>query len=277
MMHFNVKKVLPLLAAGMLAPVMAQDLNPEKNGGWQPAKTGKNGEFSIVKGDRMVLSAAIFEVDPKATYELSGKFRSDGSDPKNKLLFFGAEAYTPGYQIITSPQVNAFPGTETELAKDVKKTDTVLYVKDASAWNVKTSAGVVAFNAQDNYADLPNPRCTSNIAKIEKNGDVWQITLKGGAYHAFPAGTRVRQHAHGMGRTFFVAFYKPVKSEQWTEIKGKISGIAPFGAARNQWWKGTASARICISGTPGVMFKDIVLKKVGGEVKIIPAATVKKK
>ena len=276
-MLVSMKKMLPLLAAGMLAPAMAQDLIPEKNGGWQPAMESKNGEYVFVSGKEKVLSSAVFKVDPQATYELSGKFRSDGSEPQKKLLFFGAEAYGPDHRIIGSPQVNAFPGTETELARNLKAKDSILYVKDASRWDTKTRAGVVAFDVKENYADLPNYKYTPNIAKIEKKDGVWEIKLKSPCPHACPAGTRVRQHAHGMGRNFFAASYKPVKPGQWTEVKGTISGIAPFGAARNQWWKGTASAKICIQGTPGIQFKDSVLKKVGGAVEIVPAAELKKK
>ena len=48
-MSSHMKKLLPLFAAGMLAPVTAQDFIPEKNGGWTPAMESKNGEYAISK------------------------------------------------------------------------------------------------------------------------------------------------------------------------------------------------------------------------------------
>ena len=253
--------ILALLAAAVAA--YAQDgVIPEKNGGWNPAITTVNGEYTMTQKTPKLLSAAAFKVDPKATYQLSGKFRTDGSDPQKKLLFFGAEAYTAANQLIGSPQVNIYPGTETELTKDLKRGDKIAYVKDASKWNRKNGAAVIAFRIQDNLADLPNNRYSPNIAKIEEKDGEWAVHLKMPIWNGFPAGTRVRQHAHSMGRNFFVANYGQMKSKEWTEFKASISGISPHGATLRQWWRGTATAKICIQASPGVQFKDIVLRRI---------------
>ena len=259
-----------LIAAGLVTAAAQEGFIPEKNGGWTPALTAVNGEYTFTKAIPAVRSVAVFKVDPKGTYQLSGKFRNDGSDPQKKLLFFGAEAYTAANKIIGSPQVNIFPGTETELAKDLKKGDKIVYVKDASKWNAKSRAAVIAYRIQDNLADLPNNIHSPNIAKIEEESGLWAVHLQRPSWNAYPAGTRVRQHAHSIGRTYFVSSYGQVKSKEWTEFKGTISGIAPYGATMRQWWRGTATARIIISATPGVQFKDIVLQKVGGTVELAP-------
>ena len=260
--------ILLALTAGLIGAYAQEGFIPEKAGGWTPRLTGADGVYTVSKKTPRILSAAAFKVDPKGTYQLSGKFRHDGSEPQKKLLFFGAEAYTADNQHIGSPQVNIFPGTETELARDLKRGDQIVYVKDASKWNRKSNAAVIAFRVQDNLADLPNRLHSTNIAKIEEKDGVWAVHLKNPLQTAYPAGTRVRQHAHGMGRTFFVANYGVVKPGDWMEFKGTISGIAPHGALRRQWWRGTVSARILIQATPGVQFKDIVLKKVGGAVEL---------
>ena len=252
----------------------AQDFKPDENGGWIPALEKREGVFTVgSKKSPRVLSSLAFKVDPDAVYELSGKFRNNGSEPQKKLLFFGAEAYTAADKFIGSPQVNIFPGTETELAKDLKKGDKTVYVKDASKWNKKSRAAVIAYQIKDGLADLPNPIHSPNITKVEKQGDVWAVTLKMPSWNAFPAGTPIRQHAHGPGRTFFVCQYRQIAPGEWQSFKGRISGIAPYGAVLNKWWKGTVSARICIQATPGVVFKDVILKKENGKVELLPPKT----
>ena len=111
-----------------------------------------------------------------------------------------------------------------------------------------------------------------NIAKIEKQGNIWAITLKNPSWHAFPAGTRVRQHAHGPGRIFFVTMYRQILPGEWQSFSGTISGLSSSGVPLKKWWRGTDTARICIQATPGVEFKDIVFEKIGGEVKWIKPA-----
>ncbi|MBQ9503110.1 MAG: heparinase II/III family protein [Lentisphaeria bacterium] len=262
------KFLIFLAAASSLLPAAEEVFAPAKNGGWLNAASGRDGVFVCGKG--RVLSALEFKVEPDAVYRLSGQFRSDGSEPRNKLLFFGAEACTADGKVIGSPQVNIFPGTETVLARDLAKKDAAICVKDASKWNTQTRAGVVAFGAKDGLADLPNAVHSPNIVKIEKQGDVWSITLKNPSWNAFPAGTPVRQHAHGPGRNFFVCQYRKIAPGQWRRFSGKISGIAPHGAPLNKWWRGTAGARVCIQATAGVEFKDVVLEKENGKVELLP-------
>lgn len=253
-----------LLCCGLAA----QNFVPEKNGGWKHISPGKDGVFTV--GKMRVLSVFEFKVDPGAVYKLSGKFRSNGTAPQNKLLFFGAEAYDAKGRVIGSPHVNIFRGTETVLAKNLAKKDKFIYVRDASKWNTKTRAGVVSFDIQDDLADLPNGTHSPNIVKIEKQKDIWKITLKNPSWNAFPAGTRIRQHAHGPGRNFFVCMYRKITPDKWQSFSGQISGIAPHGAVLHKWWKGSKTARICIQATPGVEFKDIVLEKVNGKVELLP-------
>ena len=160
-----------LLCCGLAA----QNFVPEKNGGWKHISPGKDGVFTV--GKMRVLSIFEFKVDPGAVYRLSGKFRSNGTAPQNKLLFFGAEAYDAKGRVIGSPHVNIFKGTETVLAKDLAKKDKFIYVRDASKWNTKTRAGVVTFGIKDNLADLPNGTHSPNIVKIEKQKDIWKILI----------------------------------------------------------------------------------------------------
>ena len=266
--------ILLLLSMGVIAQDVA-DFQPERDGGWRPKAEQRNGENILTEKTARITSERIFEVDPGATYRLSGKFRSTGGDSESKTLFFGVEALDSAGRVIASPMVYIIPGTETELAAELKRGDQAAIVKDASKWDAKSKARVIAFGAKENLADLPNRTYSPNIQSLESSGGVWKITLQRPSPAGYPAGTKIRQHSHGMGRTYFAANYAKLQGGQWREFSGTISGIAPSGAGRNKWWKGTVKGRIILNGTPGIAFKDIRLEKIGGTVRLAETRPVK--
>ncbi len=268
-MKCNFFKPLFLMLPGMLLASGAADFMSERDGGWREKPEVQNGEIVFTEKIPRVISTATFKVDPEATYRLSGKFRRTAPDGGKNLLFFGAEALTEKGRAIGSPTVFIYPGTETELVADMPKGAISATVKDASKWNTKSNACVIAFNAENNLADLPNFQYSPNIKQIEEKDGNWLITLAGPTSTGFKAGTKVRQHSHGPGRCYFAASYRQVAGEEWKEVSGTISGIAEHGAPLNKWWKGTASAKVIISSAPGVAFKDIRLEKINGQIDLI--------
>ena len=67
--------ILLLLSMGVIAQDVA-DFQPERDGGWRPKAEQRNGENILTEKTARITSERIFEVDPGATYRLSGKFRS---------------------------------------------------------------------------------------------------------------------------------------------------------------------------------------------------------
>lgn len=132
-------------------------------------------------------------------------------------------------------------GTDTELAAPARKGDTVVKVKDASQWDMLTPWGVIAFNAKDDCSDLPN-RDVTQIAekKIEKKGDVWEVTLKKPVAKDYPAGTRVRQQRFGATYLYTAGPGKKAPAD-WQEFSGNVQGIAPAG--NPSYNGGTAQSR----------------------------------
>lgn len=262
------KRMLKIAAAVFTGTVMAAeplDFQPERDGGWQPKTESKDGETVLQEKQTRAVSARIFEVDPNAVYRLSGKFRSP--DPAQRRVRFGMEPLNEKGSVINSPCVFIIDGTETELAEDLKSGDCTAMVKDASKWDQKSSARVIAFNIKDGLGDLPNMQYSPNIKKIEQANGMWKITLVRPAGINLPAATRVRQHSHGLGRIYTAANSKILRgNSKWQEFSGEISGFAPSGAPADKWWKGTKKARIIIDADPGTAFKDIRLEKVGGKV-----------
>lgn len=263
------------LIPAMLFASEATEFLPSRDGGWNPEIAAAEDGFLITKETSRLTSNTSFEVDPKATYKLSGKFKRSPSAPPKPLLFFGLEALDKQGRGISSPAVFIYPETETELTSDLPAKGTGVTVRDASKWNTKSNACVIAFNVKDNLADLPNFSYSTNIKKIERKDNAWLITLAQPAWAGFKAGTKVRQHSHGLGRIYCAANYRQIVWDDWHEINGTVCGIAEHGAPANQWWKGTVRAKITISAEPGILLKDIKLEKIGGKVNLVEKAAIR--
>ncbi|MCP3965400.1 MAG: hypothetical protein GY750_01035 [Lentisphaerae bacterium] len=246
-----------LIAASLFAAFNAfadhSDLPMNKSeweGGQMQAVTnvnqGDDWEMCLkVTGPATLLSKRTFPVDTYQEYELSGKFKSTGNH-KGKL-YFGLACYDKDQKRIRPENVYNIPGTETVLAADCKKGDTVIKVKDASKWQ-QNKLACIAFNIDDSgqFKDLPNRNLsTHNITKIEKKGDLWEITLKNPCNVAFTAGTKVREHRIA-GSYMYCAARGILMSGAWQEFKAKVRGILPSGYSAGQFWPGTKYVKVLI-------------------------------
>ncbi len=208
-----------------------------------------------------------FPVDPAKKYKLSGKIRAvPGTVGEN--FYFGFIPLDAKGRQIASEQVNVkTKGTDTELAAPVKAGDTVVKVKDASKWDAASPWFVIAFNTKDDYSDLPNRELAQIVEKkIEKKGDVWEVTLKKPAAKDYPAGTKVRQQRYGATYMYTAGAAKKAPAD-WQEFSGVVQGIAPIGNPARQWWNGTKQAQVLLimnfeSKDGKTEFKDIVLETI---------------
>lgn len=149
-----------------------------------------------------------------------------------------------GRNPISSGSVFAVPKTDTALAADAKKGDTVLKVTDASAWLAKGLFSV-AFKTLPELKDLPNRNLSPSVKSIRKNGTLWEITLSGGISADYPAGTGIREHRHASTYPYSAAGNE-VAPEEWNSFYAILKGEAISGAPFHQWWRGTRYAAIGI-------------------------------
>ena len=120
--------VLAAVCAGMLS---AEDLFVQSEpADFAPVKRIIKGEDAFsVKGAGVILSAKSFTLDPAKKYQISGEFCQKGGKQTN--LYLGFAPYDAKGRQIFSNMVNIVKDTQTEVAVDAKKGDTVVKVNES--------------------------------------------------------------------------------------------------------------------------------------------------
>ena len=209
-------------------------------------------------GPAMISTSEFMPVDVNKKYTLTGWFKSAGEKPSR--LYLGYIPCDKNKHAIGPRHVGVVPNTETTLTQACTKTDTVITIANGDNWR-PVSGGCIAFEVDDSgeYNDLPNRHISANaIAKVEKKETHWQVHLTGPCKRAFPAGTKVRQHAAGGSYIYNAASNKIVPAD-WTQYTGFIKGEAQTGTPANKWRRGTKFARVLILAYSGQKGKDCKL------------------
>lgn len=163
----------------------------------------------------IVTAQKCVEVNPAKTYILSGEFKAAG---QGTGLYFGIISYDEDMQEIKAQNINAFENTLTELSEPAKAGSRTIKVRSAANWKAVPANFFAAFNADENFKDLPNFNLLP-VKAINEN----EITLGAPLSKAYPAGTKIRMHRAGSGWTYCAAANKPL-SVEWTTFTGKIKG-----------------------------------------------------
>lgn len=254
----------------------AQNQNFVKNGdaeagtdNWAPdevlvskeAAHSGNAGFKTLGASGKTLDA--IPVDTGKTYRLSGFFKS--ADDKKLDFCLGLIAFDANGAMISCHNINAVPGTDTELAEACQEKDTVLKVNDAVKWGEANENILVTFNTDPSgeYKDLPNRNNISGIKKIEKKDKYWEITVAKECGKTLPAKTPVRLHMYG-GTYIYPVRKGGFNSPEWVEMSGTIKGITKVGRSDSEFWPGTKSVRIFVLGNGGgsILFDDIKFEEV---------------
>jgi Carbohydrate binding domain len=210
------------------------------------------------KGYTVIKSSEPIPVDPEKTYILSGWLKSAGEE--DSKVYFGFVALDKDKKTIATQFVNAQAKTETTLAADCKKEDTVVKITDGTNWKVDVHR-YIAFEVDDSgkYADLPNKNLSKRgTTVVEQKGDLWEVTMAAPIGKAYPAGTKIRQHRSGAGYMYTACSGKSVPQE-WTRYTGKVSGVAASGYPANKWWPGTKYTKVLFLANYGMKKKGVLL------------------
>jgi hypothetical protein len=239
-------------ALAVLLPAAAENLLPEgdfEDPGsvkfWNPPgiqiDTAKHsGSFSMKtpkQARNFIFSTELIEVDPAATYRLSGFFRVPPEAPEMEILF-GLRCYDGG-QELTPESVKVVPNTETTLAVDAKEGDETVKVRGDS-WTPGPLLAI-AFNTREDLSDLPNLSAAA-IREIIPSSDVTEVKLRQPLAKGYPADTPVRLHKYTdyINHNFHAG-------QEWEEQSLTISGESEAGMPSNkQFWHGTKFVRITI-------------------------------
>jgi len=189
-------------------------------------------------------SPGFIEIDPSKAYKLSASIKTAGTD--KSTCYIGIRSYDAKKRTITRTNVTIIKGSFTTLAEDAKPGDKVLKITDCSKWNKKIIKRTqIAINAKKDFSDLPNFNLINRIVKLEKNGDVYELTLKTPIKKAIKAGAGLRQHLAGGGYQYCAASGKAAPAK-WTKYSAVIKGMAKFGAPNKQFWPGTKYVKVVV-------------------------------
>jgi len=207
-------------------------------------KLGGKSSFHGKTKSIWAFSPGYIEVDPSKAYKLSGALKSIGTGKSR--CYIGLAMYTAKKRSLQRPYINIQKGSITKLAADAKAGDTVLQIADCSKWNAKRlKITVVAFGAKKDYSDLPNFNISSRATKLEKKGEIYELTLKTPLKKAYPAGTEIRQHIYGGGYQYCAASSK-IAPGKWTKYNAVVKGLAKYGAPNKQFWPGTKFVKVVV-------------------------------
>ena len=218
----------------------------------------KTDDGLLIKG-RAMLTAPKFTIDPEKEYSLQLVVSAKHAENKASWVLAGYDVFDKNGRQITSSHVGAINGTLTIVAEDAPKGATVVKLKDGSKY--RKGSAVLAFDAKEDFSDLPNFNISSSVKSIAKQGDVWEITLVSPLKKDIKAGTPVREH----GQAGYLYVASPgVKAEPVSKT-GTVKGIAASGWGGGKWPAGAATARFLIlvdwSNVPNMetLFKTITL------------------
>ena len=200
--------------------------------------------------------------DPAKKYKISGEFRISGGEGGGDL-YLGFAPYDADGKPIRPVSVNVTPKSDTVVARTAAANDTVIYVKDASKWDMKTPHGFIAFNTKPDYSDLPNNDLIAvPQGGVEQEGDLWKVTLKTPLAKEIAEGTNVRQHKSGAA--YIYSAHKPNAPQgEWITLSGTTACKASaFGNSRFNLWHGTASVRVFVSLMHGKKDNVVEMKNI---------------
>ena len=242
-------------------------VNPKTTSEWlcnwsekASALSAAEGENALsCKGAATMISRQAVKLDPEKSYKISGSFKI-APDSKPAKFYLGIMPLNDKGQQVSSESVGAIAGTETELAADCNPDDTVIKIKNGEKWKPE-KYGMIAFNADDSgkKADLPNTELSGReIVKVEKNGEIYDVTLKNKCGKKYAAGTKIREHKSGGTYIYLGAVNKDVPAD-WAEFSAVFK--------KANLWPGVCGAKILIlanfGGKPDqtMLIKDIKLEE----------------
>lgn len=211
---------------------------------WTRNKSVTDGDGVIKVNGQTAMFGKLFTIDPNKSYTIKYEVSAPGNtDKKGSLVMGGFYVYDKDGKFLSCVHCCVRPQTFTSVTADAKKGSNVVMVKDASKFAVHPSIAMIA-DAKEDLSDLPNRNVVaSGIKKVEKKGDVWQVTFSNKLLRDVKAGTAIRLHNHG--GYIYTAGTKQV-GKDWITMSGTIKGIKKGSWGPDTWPAGAAKAQFVI-------------------------------
>lgn len=228
---------------------------------WSPTKAAVQESEEKASGDHSlrftvslsdVVSPELIEVDPEQHYELRAFIKEpevkNAPEYVSAKVFIGLLPYDQYEQRIPPLAVWTFPNTETTLARDAAKGDTVVYLT-GEPWETRAPfiGTGIAFDVKEDRSDLPNFSAIGMDNKVGVKDGMAVVTLQSPLDQSWPAGTRVRQHRYAD----FPASFVEALPTTWTEHSMEIGGVSsPDAVNMREFWPGVKYVRVVIGVRP---------------------------
>lgn len=183
----------------------------------------KDGSF-VLKGNCHFWTARMFRHDPNKKYAVSAEIMTDCKE-KVPGLTIGLVYFDDKGRFIWSREYLAAPNGFTELAKPLNPDDTVIVIKTPAGFKKAPGRSyALAFEAKEDGSDLPNPKVTTRIKKMDIAAETIALTIEKPTFTSYPTGTKVRLH-------YNLSFFHPVNPEkfydhptaEWKKIGGAMT------------------------------------------------------
>jgi hypothetical protein len=217
---------------------------------------------AVVDNKTYITSKKFTPVKAGKKYVLSGTFKSLGKAPSK--VYYGFICYDKKKRQISSSQSNIIFGTATTLVKACKKGDKVLVFKANKKW--KKGNYAIAFNAKDDFSDLPNRAIVYKITKVIPKGANMEVQLPAPLKKAYPAGTKVRKHTSAYGYYLYSTICSKKMPNSWKSYSASVTLAKPGQMGWKFFRPGTAFVKVVILPNYGkkkdekLAFKDLSLK-----------------
>ncbi|MBE6406118.1 MAG: hypothetical protein E7040_08865 [Lentisphaerae bacterium] len=237
-----------LLSIGCAAPkeLVVDQENPKNWSGkveYSREHARNNGPCFVLYGGypTPLIYNKMFRIDPAKTYIFKAKFRSlDAALPAS--AYMGFELFDAQKRRMQYFHVVTVDLKYSEVVS-AKKGDKFMIVKMISDFQ-KIKNKRAAFNAKEDFSDIPNMDLAPTCSKVEKttDGNV-RMELKSVLKKDYPAGTKIRFHApYGPPMYYLTSGWMP--AGEGKECTVVLSGISDKpGATSKQFWKGAVYAR----------------------------------
>ena len=175
------------------------------------------------KGRAFIVMKKTIDIDHAKKY--SFKVTAVGNKVKPTAIYIGFDPLNEKGVSIPAIQLQGLQYTFTQLARDAKKGDTVIYVKNGQAW-VRGGSVVFVKDAKADNSDVPNSKVVGgNIVSVKKEGAEWAVTFKNALKEDLAAGTAVREHING---GFYYCAVKTVPQDGEIVLSGTVSGLPKY-------------------------------------------------
>ena len=222
----------------------------------------------VVEGAKLIKSTQLIEIDPTATYKLSGSFKSGNAKPNQ--IYFGLTLHDKNKSGINSTSVTPLADSETILVAPANNGDQTISFKSIKNWQsaLEDNRLLIAFDIDDSgaYSDLPNYKTSSLVTKLTAKNGHWEATLKKPLTFSYPTNTKIRAQL-ACGHLMYALILRK-QLPKWTSFSNIIAPAQKSGSQAATMWHGTKFVKILLLANWGqkngevLLFKNIKLEKI---------------